>query len=41
MAEGRAQAKVTLDGFATKYAKKYPNAVDCLTRDQGYAAGIL
>ena len=26
--------KAALEGFATKYAKKYPKAVDCLTRDQ-------
>ena len=34
MAEGRAQAMAALDCFAAKYGKKYPNAVECLTRDQ-------
>ena len=34
MAEGRAQARAALEGFASKYGKKYPKAVECLTRDQ-------
>lgn len=34
MAEGRAQAMAALEGFAMKYGKKYPSAVECLTRDQ-------
>ncbi len=34
MAAGRAEATAALERFAAKYAKKYPKAVDCLTKDR-------
>ncbi len=34
MAESRADATLALERFAAKYDRKYPAAVECLTRDQ-------
>lgn len=34
MAAGRDEANAALDRFAAKYAKKYPKAVECLTKDR-------
>ena len=34
MAAGRAEASAALERFAAKSAKKYPKAVDCLTKDR-------